>query len=85
MKNIQVNQLRQNELTTTLYRVDSNFENLVSSISLFGVLEPLIVFPIQDEAGYYQVVSGNRRLNAAIKLGLEEIPCVEIEPVVLTE
>ena len=85
MKNIQVNQLRQNELTTTLYRVDSNFENLVSSISLFGVLEPLIVFPIQDETGYYQVVSGNRRLNAAIKLGLEEIPCVVIEPVELTE
>ena len=49
MKKININQLRQNQLTTTLYTVDSNFENLVSSISLFGVLEPLVVFPIPQE------------------------------------
>ena len=85
MKNININQLRQNQLTTTLYTVDSNFENLVSSISLFGVLEPLIVFPIQQEPGVYQVVSGNRRLNAVNQLGITEVPCTIIEPVELTE
>ena len=85
MKNININQLRQNQLTTTLYAVDSNFENLVSSISLFGVLEPLIVFPIQQEPGFYQVVSGNRRLNAVAQLGITEVPCTIIEPVELTE
>ena len=85
MKKININQLRQNQLTTTLYTVDSKFENLVTSISLFGVLEPLIVFPIQQEPGVYQVVSGNRRLNAVTKLGLKEVPCTIIEPVELTE
>lgn len=65
--------------------VDTNFENLVSSISLFGVLEPLIVFPIQQEPGVYQVVSGNRRLNAVTQLGITEVPCTIIEPVELTE
>ncbi len=85
MKNININQLRQNQLTTTLYAVDSNFENLVSSISLFGVLEPLIVYPIQQEPGFYQVVSGNRRLNAVTQLGITEVPCTIIAPVELTE
>ena len=85
MKKININQLRQNQLTTTLYTVDSNFENLVSSISLFGVLEPLVVFPIPQEPKVYQVVSGNRRLSAVTKLGLTEVPCTIIEPVELTE
>ena len=85
MKNLNVNQLRQNELTTTLYTVDSNFENLVSSISLFGVLEALIVFEVPEEPEVFQVVSGNRRLKAAIQLGLKDIPCTIIEPVELTE
>lgn len=85
MKNLNVNQLRPNELTTTLYTVDSNFENLVSSISLFGVLQALIVFEVPEEPEVFQVVSGNRRLKAAIQLGLKDIPCTIIEPVELTE
>ena len=85
MKNILISQLRQNQITTTLYTVDTNFQNLVTSISLFGVLEPLIVFPIQKTSGVFQVVSGNRRLNAASQLGLKEVPCTIIEPIELTE
>jgi ParB/RepB/Spo0J family partition protein len=85
VKIIQTKRLRKNPLTPVLYFVDSNFENLVSSISLFGVLEPLIVYPISEEPGYFQVVSGNRRLNAVTQLGLMEVPCVIVKPVELTE
>lgn len=78
-------QLIPNPLTGTLYIVDGNFENLVTSISLFGVLEPLIVFETPGTRGMFQVVSGNRRLRAAEKLGIEEIPCTLIDPIELSE
>lgn len=85
MKNIPARQLRLNPLTTTLYVVDSNFEGLVTSVSLFGVLEPLIVFPSPAGDGMYQIVSGNRRLNAAVQVGLTEVPCTIIDPIELNE
>ena len=85
MKNIPARQLRLNPLTTTLYAVDSNFENLVTSVALFGVLEPLIVFPSPEADGVYQIVSGNRRFKAAEQVGLDEVPCTIIDPVELSE
>ena len=85
MKNIPARQLRLNPLTTTLYIVDSNFESLVTSISMFGVLEPLIVFKLPKDDDKYQVVSGNRRLKAVKQLGLQEVPCTVIDPIELSE
>ena len=85
MHNISATHLRLNPLTTTLYAVDSNFENLVTSVALFGVLEPLVVFPLHDVDGAYQIVSGNRRYRAAQQVGLVEIPCTIIDPVELSE
>ena len=85
MKNIPARQLRLNPLTTTLYAVDSNFENLVTSVALFGVLEPLIVFPLPEADGVYQIVSGNRRFKAAEQIGLDEVPCTIIDPVELRQ
>ena len=85
MKNIPARQLRLNPLTTTLYVVESNFEGLVTSVSLFGVLEPLIVFPSPEGDGMYQIVSGNRRLKAAEQVGLTEVPCTIIDPIELDE
>ncbi|MGA2440692.1 MAG: ParB/RepB/Spo0J family partition protein [Tepidisphaeraceae bacterium] len=37
---------------------------LVASIRAFGLLEPLVVRPIPDKSGEYQVIAGNRRLAA---------------------
>ena len=85
MKNTPARQLRLHPLTTTLYVVDSNFEGLVTSVSLFGVLEPLIVFPSPAGDGMYQIVSGNRRLKAAEQVGLTEVPCTIIDPIELDE
>ena len=47
--------------------------DLVASISALGVLEPLIVVAHPD--GGYEVVAGHRRLAAAAKAGLSEVPC----------
>ncbi len=54
------------------------------SIELFGILEPLIVFEVEPNQRY-QVVSGNRRLSAAIALGKKDVPCILCEPMVLSK
>lgn len=48
------------------------FKDLVLSIRTSGILEPLVVRPVN---GRYQIASGNRRFLAAKEIGLERVPC----------
>lgn len=48
-------------------------EEFLASIAELGILTPLRATP--DGAGGYRVIEGHRRLAAAEKLGLTEIPC----------
>ena len=47
-------------------------EQLIRSIQTYGILENLIVRPLAN--GNYELVAGERRLRAAITIGLAEIP-----------
>jgi len=47
---------------------------LKESIRRFGVLQPIVVRPLED--GRYMIVSGERRYRAALALGMKEIPAV---------
>lgn len=49
-------------------------EDLLQSIRDFGVLEPIIVQPM--ETGGYEILSGHRRTELARRAGLSEIPAV---------
>ncbi len=77
MSLIATHQLTPNPITRRLYVVDTAFDRLVTSIHIFGVLEPLIVFPLSGGEGGYQVVSGNRRLTVAQQLGIADSATVE--------
>jgi len=54
-----------------------NLDDLVTSIERHGVLEPLLVRVHPD--GGYELISGERRFHAAMRAGLDEVPCVELE------
>ena len=58
------------------YKVLDNEEmdELTGSICSQGILSPLIVRPLEDTVGEYEVVSGHRRLHAAVRAGLETVP-----------
>ena len=58
------------------YKVQDNEEMnaLIESIQAQGILSPLIVRPLENTADEYEVVSGHRRLRAAVKAGLETVP-----------
>ena len=48
---------------------------LTESISVYGILNPLLVRPLEGEGGKYEIISGHRRFFAAQKLGMRKVPC----------
>jgi len=75
---ISTDKLIENPETKKIYG-SSDDSTLKLSVSLLGVLEPLIVFKIGD-SDQYQIISGNRRLSVAKELGLNELPATIINP-----
>lgn len=54
---------------------DEEMNTLIESIQTQGVLSPLIVRPIEN-TDEYEVISGHRRLHAAVKAGISEVPAL---------
>lgn len=54
---------------------DEEMNTLIESVQTQGILTPLIVRPIED-TDEYEVVSGHRRLHAAQKAGITEVPAL---------
>lgn len=55
---------------------EGDLAELVHSIREVGVLQPIVVRPLPDSAGQYELVMGERRLRASKIAGLETIPAV---------
>ncbi len=58
------------------YRTDidsSNIDGLAVSVKNIGIIQPLLVRRINKR---YQIISGERRLRAAIKAELSSVPCI---------
>ena len=58
------------------YKVVDNTEmnTLAESIQENGILTPLLVRPLEGTTDEYEVISGHRRLHAAQKAGMTEVP-----------
>lgn len=54
---------------------DDEMNTLIESIQTQGVLSPLIVRPVEN-TDEYEVISGHRRLHAAQKAGILEVPAL---------
>ena len=72
---IAVSKLRPFENNPYQVRDDEEMNTLIESIQMQGVLSPLIVRPIEN-TDEYEVVSGHRRLHAARKAGITEVPAL---------
>ena len=53
---------------------DESMLRTTESISMFGVLTPLIARPTED--GKFEIISGHRRAHAAEAVGLTEVPVI---------
>ena len=75
--NIPVSKLRPFEGHPFKVKDDEEMNTLIESVQTQGILSPLIVRPIKN-AEEYEVISGHRRLHAAVKAGITEIPALVV-------
>ena len=73
--NLAVSKLRPFENNPYQVRDDAEMNALIESIQENGILTPLIVRPI-GSTDEYEVISGHRRLHAAVKAGISEVPAL---------
>ena len=52
---------------------------LATSITQRGLIQPIVVRPIGDVPGTFEIVAGERRWRAAQRAGLDEVPVVVVE------
>lgn len=53
---------------------DAHIDELVESIKIYGIIQPLIV--TKKEGGGYELIAGERRWRSAKKLGLATVPVI---------
>ena len=74
---IPVEKLRPFEWHPFKVKDDEEMNNLIESVQTQGILSPLIVRPIESTEEY-EVISGHRRLHAAVKAGIREVPALVV-------
>ena len=72
---IPVSKLRPFEGHPFKVKDDAEMNTLIESLQTTGILSPLIVRPIENTEEY-EVISGHRRLHAAVKAGITEVPAL---------
>ena len=73
--NIPVSKLRPFEGHPFKVKDDEEMNTLIVSVQTVGILSPLIVRPFENTEEY-EVISGHRRLHAAGKAGITEVPAL---------
>lgn len=78
LQSVRVSRIIPNPDQPRRYFDDENIKELADSVRELGIIQPLTV--IDKENGFYELVSGERRLRAAQMVGLQRVPCVIITP-----
>ncbi len=55
---------------------DDSIAELAKSIAQHGLIQPILVRPMTDGSGSYEIVAGERRWRAAQKAQLHEVPII---------
>ena len=74
LRRIAVTAIRPNQFQPRKAFNDDSLQALASSVRELGVLQPLIVRPVDGESGVYELIAGERRWRAATLAGLETVP-----------
>ncbi|MCC7105437.1 MAG: ParB/RepB/Spo0J family partition protein [Chloroflexi bacterium] len=73
MPDIELKKIQPNKLNPRLKFSKAGLDDLAASIKQYGILEPILVRPVN---GHYEVVVGERRYRAAQQAGLDTVPVV---------
>lgn len=75
-REIPIDQISTNPKQPRHYFDEEALNELVHSISSFGLMQPIVVRPVEDEKHPYELIMGERRLRASKRAGLEAIPAI---------
>ena len=76
LKQIDVNQLKRGEYQPRRFIDEADLQELAASIQKHGVMQPIVIRPINDAEHAYEIIAGERRWRAARIAGLTEIPAI---------
>lgn len=71
---VDVNLIRANDYQPRENFADDDLNSLAASIKEYGILQPLVVN--SKKGGIYELIAGERRLRAAKKAGLSNVPII---------
>lgn len=74
--NIDIDKLIPFQNQARRYFDEESISQLAETIKAHGIRQPLTIIQTEDFPGKYEVVSGERRLRAAIVAGLKTVPCI---------
>ena len=76
LKQIDVHLLKRGEYQPSRYINEQDLQELAASIEKHGVMQPIVIRPIEDEKYLYEIIAGERRWRAAQLAGLTEVPAI---------
>lgn len=75
-KYINVHLLTRGEYQPRRFIKEEDLQELAASIEKHGVMQPIVIRPIDDEKHPYEIIAGERRWRAAQLAGLTEVPAI---------
>ena len=79
IKKLSISVLVSNKLQPRKIFDEESLKDLTNSISERGIIQPIIVRKSNDDKAKFEIIAGERRLLAAQKAGLHEVPVVITE------
>jgi ParB family chromosome partitioning protein len=74
LRMVLVTSIRPNPFQPRKSFTDESLQTLASSVRELGVLQPIIVRPVEGESNLFELIAGERRWRAAGLAGLEVVP-----------
>ncbi|MFV5514608.1 ParB/RepB/Spo0J family partition protein [Acinetobacter gerneri] len=76
LKQVDVATLRRGEYQPRRFINEQDLQELTASIKKHGVMQPIVIRPVENEQFDYEIIAGERRWRAAQIAGLTEIPAI---------
>src|SRR5487761_2225111 len=74
LRQVPVSSISPNQFQPRKAFKDESLQSLASSVRELGVLQPIIVRPLEGQPNRYELIAGERRWRAAGIAGLETVP-----------
>lgn len=76
LKQVDVDLLKRGEYQPRRFIQEQDLKELAASIEKHGVMQPIVIRPIQDNQFSYEIIAGERRWRAAQLAGLKQVPAI---------